>query len=122
MVTSPSSSLNNGNYEDDQEEPLLDRLRRRALQYVRPSRRERMLIRMLARTRSMPINSPYPLNPPTAFREVLRRPRGGQHHLVVDIGGRPHGLVLNAQGIIDPDREDYLWQWLITRVQKRGTE
>ncbi|MER7500506.1 hypothetical protein AB0L05_27990 [Nonomuraea pusilla] len=123
VVTSPSSSLDNLNHDTGgQEESLLDRLRRRALCNVRPSPRERVLIKMLTRTSSHPIHPPSALATPIEFREALRRPKGSQHHLVVHIGGRPHGLVLNAQGTADPAREDILWHWLVTRVQTRGAE
>jgi hypothetical protein len=56
--------------------------------------------------------------PPGSFRNALRRPTWSKRSAVtVAIGGRSVALLLNPQGRADPEREQWLWDYLVNLIE-----
>lgn len=59
--------------------------------------------------------------PPAAFRTALRQPAGSRRKVIhVSVDGKRVRLLLNPQGKVDPEREQWLWDWLRARVRDEG--
>lgn len=56
---------------------------------------------------------------PFAVRAALRSPVGSRRKTVtVSIDDSPVALLLNPQGKVDPEREQWLWDYVVARVRK----
>lgn len=115
MVMSPTNGHGNN------DNPL-QRMIQRALRAARFTPRQQLLIQQI---RGLPDEIPMAPEPgstigepPEEFVSILRLPAGGQHPLTVHIDGEDIRLVLNSRGESNPERETFLWRWLLQRVRQ----
>lgn len=118
------SSTNNNDHEGDNDNSSR-RLITKAVRYARVSLRDRLEMRLLVtelnRQASLTEIGNTP-TPPPQFRAALRQPIGSRRRTVsVMIGGKRVPLLLNPQGRRDPEREQWLWEFICARVL-RGAE
>jgi len=86
-----------------------------AIKFSRATLKDRILMRRLVREldRHNAEGDATPIAPPGPFRTALRQPIGSKRKPVtVTVGGRPVSLLLNPQGRIDVDREQWLWEYV----------
>lgn len=113
MAPSPSS---------DNDSPL-QRMINRARKAAKLTPREKLLYQLVSsQAKEAPMNPPPgdTDEPPEEFVAILRMPAGSQHRLAVTIDGRDILLVLNSHGDANPEREAYLWRWLLNRVRQEN--
>lgn len=64
-----------------------------------------------------------PATPPQRFVEQLRRPaRGRRRSIVVLVDGKRIPVLINPQGRTDPDREQWLWDYICGLARNGATE
>lgn len=120
------ASRSDGEYHDS----VFHRLRNTARRLAPIPRSDRDLIAKIvhhrtqveaARNVGAAPTTPTPDDAPEEFVEVLRRTKGEQHYLMVDIDGQNVEMVLNSRGVVDVAREAFLWRWLLKRARQAIT-
>ena len=94
-----------------------------AIKASRTTRQERAkmrdAIRGLDRIRQLHEQTDNPAIPPQPFIEELRRPtRARRRTIVVMVDGDRVPLLLNPQGKADPEREQWLWDYVRALVRE----
>lgn len=113
-MTSPSSNPSHSDGEGVNNGPR-KRMIAKAVRYARASLRARLSAQQLieALNRNPAELRDTPLTPPRAFSAALRKPVGSKRKPVtVCVGGRSLSLLLNPQGHIDVEREQWLWDYV----------
>lgn len=95
----------------------------RAIKASRTTRQERAkmrdAIRGLDRIRQLHEQTDNPAIPPQPFVDELRRPtRARRRTIVVMVDGDRVPLLLNPQGRADPEREQWLWDYVRALVRE----
>lgn len=101
----------------------LQRMIHRARKAAKLTPREKLLYQLVSsQAKEAPMNPPSGQDePPAEFVAILRMPAGQQHRLAVNVDGLDILLVLNSRGDANPEREAYLWRWLLNRVRQEDT-
>jgi hypothetical protein len=120
MSRSNSTARNDDNGGDENAPP--DRLIRKAIRYARATRHHRNMMRTLLR-RVDRVADPYlppddPAVPPRQFIDELRRPKTAKRRAIrVNVDGKELPVILNPQGVIDVEREVWLWNYIRDAVR-----
>ena len=119
-MTSPSNnpSSSNDDHDGDDTNNFNGRRRRmikKAIQYSRVTLKDRLYMRELVTELDRHIPEPGDTSPvpPGPFRAALRRPLGARRKpITVTVNGRSVSLLLNPQGRINVEREQWLWDYI----------
>lgn len=127
-MTSRTNSSTNGPDDrggggDNGNSPSRQTLIAHAIKASRTTRQERAMmrdtLRGLDRIRRLYEQPDNPTVPPQRFVDELRRPvRARRRTIVVMVDGDRVPLLLNPQGKADPDREQYLWDYIRALVRE----
>lgn len=118
--TNSTSNNNGGNNGGDGRTKLITK----AVRYSRTIRKDRNLMRDLLILLNHPgIDAEQQVQevaiPPRAFRNALRKPKGSKRKTIaVWINGERVPLLLNPQGKVDPEREQWLWNYTRNLVRE----
>lgn len=114
--SNPSHDNNDSGGPDDSR----NRMTENAVRYSRTSLKDRIIMQEIVKSldRHDADASGTPASPPGPFRAALRRPVGSKRKPVtVTIAGRPVSILLNPQGRVDVEREQWLWEYVRDLVE-----
>lgn len=118
-MTSPCSDPSSNNDRDEDDSLNFNGRRRRmirkAVRYSRATLQDRLLMQATVRELDRHIPEPGDTSPvpPGPFRAALRRPVGSRRKpITVTVNGRSVSLLLNPQGRINVEREQWLWDYI----------
>lgn len=116
-MTSPSSTpTGNDGGDRNTHNQMIDK----AVRYAGVTLKDRLIMRRLIKNldRYAAIEHETCVVPPGSFRRALRRPIGAKRTPVkVTIHGKPVSLLLNPQGRVDVEREQWLWDYIRDLVE-----
>lgn len=121
MSRSSSAANNNDSGGNDDSEDTPSRLIRKAIRYSRSTRHLRARMRTLLKDLDR-VADPYlppddPAVPPQHFLDELRRPKTAKRRAIhINVDGRNLPIILNPQGVVDVEREKWLWNYIRNAV------